>query len=74
MAKMSKGGFSRSTIEETQYLIKKHYGKVREENKRGIMFPGYEKVNTAIERHLAMLHQNHMDGCLHCQYGTAKYP
>jgi len=33
MAKMAKGGFSRTTIEETQQLIKKPRTEVREEKK-----------------------------------------
>jgi hypothetical protein len=55
MAKMAKGGFSRATIEETQYLIKKPCAEVREEKKRGVEFPGHKQVKAAIERHPAML-------------------
>ena len=38
------------------------------------MFPGHNKVKAAIERHLAMVQDNQMDGGLHCQIGTAKNP
>jgi hypothetical protein len=72
MAKMAKGGFSCITIEETQQLIKKPRAEVREEKKRGVEFPGDQKVKTAMERHLAMGYKNHMAGCLPCQNGTAK--
>jgi len=74
MTKMVKGGFSRATIEETQYLIKKPRAKVREEKKRGVEFPGHKQVKAAKERHLAMLRQNHTPGCLPCTNGTAKIP
>ena len=74
MAKMAKGGFSRAAVEETQYLIKKPRAEVREEKKRGVEFPGHNKVKAAIARHPAMLRQNQMPGCLPCQNGTAKNP
>jgi hypothetical protein len=72
MAKFAKCGFSRATVEETLYLIKKPCAVVREEKKRGIQFPAHKKVKAAIVRHLAMLCQNHMPGCLLCQNGSAK--
>jgi len=74
MAKITRGGFSRATEEETEYLIKKQYAEVREEKKCGVEFPGHTKVKAAIARHPAMLPQNHMPGCLCCQNGTAKNP
>jgi len=49
MAKMAKGGFSRAAIEETQQLIKKPRGEVREEKKRGVEFPRHNKIKAAIE-------------------------
>ena len=68
MAKMAKEGFSRAAIiEETKYLIKKPRAEVREEKKRGVEFPGRNKVKAAIQRHPAMLRQNQMSGCLPCQ-------
>jgi hypothetical protein len=72
MAKMAKGGFSHAVVEETQYLIKKPRAEVREENKRGVAFPGHKKVKAAIARHPAMLCQNHTPGCLPCQNDTTK--
>jgi len=72
MAKMAKGGFSRAAIEEMQQLIKKPHAEVREEKKRGVEFPGHNKVKAAIERHQAMVQENQTDGCLPCQNGTAK--
>jgi len=74
MAKMAKGGFSRAATEEMQYLIKKSRAEVREERKRGVEFPGHKKVMAAMERHPAIIHQNHTDGCLPCQNGTARNP
>jgi hypothetical protein len=63
MAKMAKEGFSRAAIEERKYLIKKPHPEVREENTRGVEFPGHEKVKAAIQRHPAMLRQNQTSGC-----------
>jgi len=74
MAKMAKEGFLRAAIEETKYLIEKPRAEVREEKKRGVEFPGHEKVKAAIQRHPAMLGQNQTSGCLPCQNGTAKNP
>jgi hypothetical protein len=74
MAKMAKGGISRAAIEETQQLIKKPRAEVREKKKRGVEFPGHNKVKAAIERHPAMVRENQTDGCLPCQNGTAKNP
>ena len=71
MAKMAKGWFSRTAIEGTQQLIRKPHAEVREEKKRGVEFPGRNKVQAAIERHPAMVRENQMDGCLPCQNGTA---
>jgi hypothetical protein len=74
MGKMAKGGFLRDVIEETQYLIDKPRAEVREVKKRGVEFPGHEKVKAAMERHPAMIPQNQSDGCLPCQNGTARNP
>jgi len=74
MAKMAKGGFSCAAIEETQQLFKKNRAEVRDEKKRGVDFPGHNKVKAAIERHPAMVCENQTDGCLPCQNGTAKNP
>jgi len=49
MAKMAKGGISRAAIEEMHQLIKKPRARGREENKRGVEFPGLNKVKDAIE-------------------------
>jgi len=73
-AKMAKGGFLHAAIEQTQFLIKKPWAKVQEEKKRGVEFPARGKVNAAMERHPAMLRENHTDGCLFCHNGTAQNP
>jgi len=72
MAKMAKEGFSRAAIEEMKYPIKKPRAEVQEEKKRGVEFPGHKKVKAAMQRHPAMLRQNHSSGCLPCQNGTPK--
>jgi hypothetical protein len=74
IAKMAKGGFLLAAVEEMQYLIKKPRAEVREEKKRGVEFPGHIKAKAAIARHLAMLRQNQMPGCLPCENATAKNP
>jgi hypothetical protein len=74
MAAMAKRGFSGAAVGETQYLIEKPRAKAREEKKRGVEFPGHNKVKAAIVRHPAMLRQNQMPGCLPWQNGTAKIP
>jgi hypothetical protein len=72
MAKMAKGGFFRATKKETQQLMKNPRAEVREEKKRGVEFPGHQKVKAAIKRHPAMVYKNHMASCLPCQNDTAK--
>ena len=37
-----------------------------------VEFPGHKSVKAVIERHPAMLCQNHMPRCLSCPDGTAK--
>ena len=54
-AKMARGRFSRATVEETQYLIKKPRAEVREAMMRGVEFPGHNKVKAVIARHPAIL-------------------
>ena len=72
LAKIAKGGFSRTTIEETQQLIKKPRTEFREEKKRGVEFSVHTKVKAMMERHPAMVRTNQTDDCLPCQYGTAQ--
>jgi saccharopine dehydrogenase-like NADP-dependent oxidoreductase len=57
-AKMAKRGFSRTTIKETQHLIKKTRASVREETTRGVEFSGHNKVMAMIGRHLAMVRKS----------------
>jgi len=42
--------------------------------KQDVVFPGQIKVETAIERHPAMVWDNQTDSCLPCQIITAKNP
>jgi len=63
-----------SEIEETQYVITEPCAEVWEEKKLVVGFPGNKELKPVMERHLAILRQNHPDGCLSCQYGTAKNP
>ena len=74
VAKMANGGFSLAAIEETQQLIQKQNAEVCEQKKRGVEFPGHEKVKVAIERNMAMVYKNHPDGCVACYNGTGKHP
>jgi len=72
MAKMSRGGFLHTPIEETQFLIKKPHTEVREQMKRGVEYPGNDQRKAAIESHPAMVRQNHTAGCLPSENGTAR--
>jgi len=74
IAKMAKGGFSCTAIEERKCLIKKPRAEVREEKKRGVEFAGDNNVKAWMERHLAMLWENQTDHCLPCQNGTGQNP
>jgi len=74
MAKVAKGGFWRMAMYETRFLNKKPCGKVRDEKKLGVEFPGHRKVKDALEWHPAMRHQHHTPGCLPRQNGIAKNP
>jgi len=74
MANMANEVFSRATIEDIQKRIKTPCAKVWEEKKRGVVFPGHNKVKAAIERHPAMVRENSTVSCLPCQNGTAKNP
>jgi hypothetical protein len=71
-ANMDKGGISCAATAWTQYLIKKPHAKVREENTQGVEFLVHKMVKVVIERHLAMLRQNHMPRCLPGPNGTVK--
>jgi hypothetical protein len=73
-AKMAKEDFSRAVMEETKYLIKKPRTEVREEKQCGVKLPGHIKVTAVIQRFPAMLPQNQVSGCPHCQHGTTKIP
>jgi len=74
MAKMAKIWFLHAAIEETQQPMKKPHAEVRERKKRGVVFPGHNKVKAAIGRHPALVRKNQTDGCLPRQNGTAKTP
>jgi len=72
MANMAIEGFSHSTTEETQYMSKIPCTKVWDGTKREVEFPGYSKVTTVTERHLAMVCENPIDANLalprwHCK-------
>jgi len=74
MAKMAKAGFSRSAIEELQNLIRNPRAEVQGKRKRGFQLAGHKHLKAAIERHLAILCQNHPTPWLPCQNGTTKFP
>jgi hypothetical protein len=52
--------------------VKESRAEVREERKQGVQFPGHTIVKVAMQRHPAMLSQNHMSSSLSCQTGTAR--
>jgi hypothetical protein len=72
MANMAKGRFSRAMKEEMQYLIQKPRVEVREEKQSAVVFPGHGNVKAVMKRTPDIIRQNHMDGCLPCQYATAR--
>jgi len=74
MAKMAKGRYWHTAIEETQFLIKKPQAEVREDKKRGVQFPGRENRKAAMERHPAILWENQTVGFLPCQNGAKWNP
>jgi hypothetical protein len=55
MAKMAKEAFSCAPIQKRKYLILNPCSKAPEEKAWGVQCPGHKKVNTAIQRQLAML-------------------
>jgi len=70
-AEMAKGGFACAVEFETQYLNKKSRAEVWEQKQGEVCIPGRWMGKAAIERHLTMVCENHMDGCLPWQQGTA---
>jgi len=64
MAEMPIQWFSSAAIQDSQSLMKKSHTKVQEQKKRGVEFPGHREVKAAIERPLAIVCENEMDGCL----------
>jgi len=64
MAKVAKEGVSRAGIEETQQIIQEPHTEVRQEKKRGVGFPGHNKMKAVIERHPSLVRENHTDGSL----------
>jgi hypothetical protein len=74
MARMSKAGSVRATIEETQQLVNTPCADVQEAKMRGDVFPWHNKVKAAMESHLAIVCGNQTEGCLPCQNGTLQNP
>ena len=72
MATMAKEGFSHAAIDKPKCLMKKPCAELRTKIPLGVEFAGHKKVKTAMQRHPAMLHQNHTSGCLTYQNATAK--
>jgi len=71
MTNMAIGGFLCTAIDEAQHPSKRLCAEVHEEKKGGVEFAGHNKVEAVIERQPAMLRQNYLHGCLHCQNVTA---
>jgi len=74
MAKMAKGGFSRTAIGETQYVINISCTHVWEDKNRGVEVAWHRKVMAVIERHPAMVLENQAAGYHSCQDGTPENP
>jgi hypothetical protein len=74
MSNKAKGGLLHAVMELMQYLITKSRTEVRDEKSWGVKFPEHTKVMAAIDRHVAMLCQNQMDGCLSCPNGCIMNP
>jgi hypothetical protein len=74
VVEMAKNGISRSAMEDTRNLIKKPRAELREEKRRGVEFHGHQNVKAVIEKHPAMVYQNHTAGCAQCQNGVARNP
>jgi len=58
MAKMAKGGNSHAAMEEKQNSINNLHTEVQEGNQCGVEVPVHKQVKTAIEWHLAMVHDH----------------
>jgi len=69
---MANSGYSCDIIQETQYAVMQPRAEVWEDKQRGVEFTGHNQAQPAIERHVAMLHQNQTDRWLPCQNLTAK--
>ena len=67
MRHLVQAGISGGTADEMTNLIKKPRAELREEKKRGVIFPGHRSVKAVIEKHPAMVYENQSTGCLHCQ-------
>jgi hypothetical protein len=65
-ADMAKEGCLQAAVEKTQYVIIYPCPVVWEEQKWCVEQPGNKQVKAAIQRHMAMLAQNHMPCCLSC--------
>jgi hypothetical protein len=74
MAKMTQRGCLEAEIEQPQYGIKMFRAQFWQVKKWRAEFPEYMKVMAVMERHPAMLHQNHMNRELPCLNGIAKNP
>jgi len=66
MFKIAKGGFLRAAVDEIQNLTKKRSARVRDEKKQGVEFREHSRVKVVIEKHQALVPENHIDGCLPC--------
>jgi len=73
MAKMAKGRYSRTAIQETSYTIKIPRINVWEWKTGGVESSRPGRVNSLIAWHLAIVRENQMDSCLICQNGPVKY-
>jgi len=74
MTRIAIGGFSQASIKEIQQSIKNALTTVREEKKWWVQSHGHLNVTSAMERHLAIIRENHTHSCLPSKDGIAKNP
>jgi len=72
--KMATGGFSCTTMEETQYSLPKPHTEVWEVTKLGVNICVCRNINATMRKHLTTVWELQMDRCLLQPNGTANHP
>jgi hypothetical protein len=74
MGNIAKAVISCAARGKMQYLINKPRAKFTEAKMMHVEFPKHKKVKAVMDRHPAMISQNHTDSCLPCPNGTRRIP